>query len=538
MTSVPTYVQQLIMDVAPTPRISNAQAQATSQASDAMIKFSNDIYERDVKIQEARALTTMKTELSRQYDESMNDPARLEQMQRSYKDGFIQGIKSPALAEQFSLMYDSEASALLAKAATARKQIQDQEHETAILGLIHSSIESGARYYENVLSDVPEYVIGAERALGANAITFDEMINAKNSDGTYMFTPNQKVMYKKMLDDGIQKRAEAIRNAQIEDENLKATDFAEWADRKGYSPQQIAQMSPDNVIGSSRAKDYAEALGAANVDQMAQIAGELQSQYGEHTNQAMWRITSGMNPDKAAAFNLMLKGGYNEQIRLLNDVAGIKDSDLDAEYRQTMMEGDLGKVPDMESVVFSDNEVARNAAAMRDEGDGAGAYSYQNQLARLAKIYRLRNPSKTPEEAVKFANQYTLDNYNFGRLNGADYRIPTNLPDGRTIDKDMAGVIEERVDSAIKALDMKALGKNIYQRDSIIAVLSPDKSGLMFKDSETNTLVLDSSGTPTELKFDAVLKSYSNERLGEIKGKRLGRAQKALLKEGMKGSVK
>ncbi len=527
MRDIPQYIQQLSMGVSGPVQLSSAQARATSQASDMLNKFAQDIYSRDVEIQKTKALSQMRIELARQYDESQNDPIKLKQAQNGYKEGFLKGIKSPDLAEQFTILYDTEAAAHLAKATEIKKKMQDQEHEASILSLIQSSIESGSRYYDNVDSKIPEYVLGAEKALGANAVSFDELINAKNSDGTYMFTPNQKVSFSTMLNDGIKKRAEQIQAARIADEQLKATDYAEWADRQGMTPMQIIQSQTGqpriDVIGATKAKVYAEAAKQSQTPEgLAQVAMQLKQEYGEYSGQAVKRIAAGLDNDKAAALNLMVNdgGNYSEQIKMLNDISPLKDSQIDEEYKSTVIDGGLQKPADIETAVFTNPEIVRNAAAMTQEGDALGAQSYRKQLERLAKAYQVRNPSKSMDEAIEFANRYTLDNYTFGKLNGVDYRIPAKLPDGRPIDKGTASLIEDEISDKINTLDLAVGGTPIRQRDSVVAILNDDKDGVLFKDSQTNTLILDSTGMPAKVKFGDVIESINKNAQAEMEPKR------------------
>jgi len=535
MREVPQYIRQLGMNVQGGVQLSNAQARITEQASDALGKFGADIYQRDVEIQKVKALSQMRTELARQYDQAQNDPAKLQQAQQGYRKGFLNGIKSPDLAAQFEAIYDTEASAHLAKATQVRKQIQDQEHEASILTLIQSSIDSGARYYDSVGSDIPEYVLGAERALGSTAVSFDELLNAKNSDGTYMFTPNQKVSYQKMLNDGIQKRAEQMRAARLEDMQLRQTDFAEWGEKNGLTPMQIAQIQIEekrdyiDVIGNTNAKAFANAFKQAQTpEQLMQAHQMLKEKYGEYTPNAFSKIAQHVGDDKAAAVRLMMDSNapfYSEQIQLLNEAANLKDAEIDESYKKMQFDSRFGRrsVDDIETIeegVITNNDIDRMVRSMIRENRVNEAAAYRKQVERLAKMYRIRSPEKSVDESIDFANEYTLRSFKMGNINGVDYRIPAKTPKGAPIDAVAASVIEDAVKEKIDTLDMAVGGIPIRRRDGIIPFLSPNKDAFLFRDmTARNALVLDSEGAPAMVKIDDIIKEQSEEGKREFQEK-------------------
>jgi hypothetical protein len=515
MRELPEYVRRIQMGEMPMVNYSGSMAQAESlgRASDALGKMATDMYDRDVEIQKISAKAQMDATLNEQFLQAGNDPAALREMQTKYKAGFVKGIKSPRLAEEFSAVYDANASALLSKATSNRMQIQAQEHEVALLSAIDNAIESGAQYVDNVFSEIPEHVMGAEVALGTNAVAFDNLISARNQDGSFMFTPAQQVSFKRRLEDGIQARAEKAQAIAIAEQNLKMTDYAAWAESKGMSVDQIA-MAQENqpyidVIGSGKAKQYAEAIkGAQNIDEFAQMAMQIKGEFKQYAPNALAKIARNLPADKASALNLALSddaNNYSEQIAALNLIAPLKDSALDEEYKATTAE----PVIDIETAVYSSPEVIQNAAAMREEGDAQEAMPYLTQTVRLAKAYRIKNPSASTDDAIKFANAHTMDKYRFNKMNGVTYRLPTKLPNGRPLDQGEADTIDGYIKDNINKLDFQAIDRNVVRRDNVVPVLNPTRDGLLFKADDK--FLFDSAGKPAEVKFVDALQASQAE---------------------------
>ena len=527
MREVPEYIRQLQMGSMPMVEYSGSMAAAkqTGQISDQLGQLAVNMHAKDVEIEKLRVSSEMDKTLNEQFLQAQSDPAALKSMQDGYKKGFLKTIKSPALAEQFAVLYDSQANSLIEKASINKMRVQDQEHERLALEAIDNAIEMGAHYVDNIFSNVPEHVAGAEVALGTKQIAFDTLLTAKNSDGSYMFTPAQQVSFKKRLEKGIQAKAEAAQMAAIAEQNLKMTDFAGWAETKGMSVEQILAHAekegidnPD-VIGAQKAKAYAEVFKSApTVDDFANVATQFKAEYGKHADRALERMAPHMPIDKAAALKLATgqnAESYAGQIKALAAISGIKDSVLDDEYRATFTDE---KPADLEKIVYSSEDVARNAAAMRNEGNSSDALPYVTQVARLAKFYRIQNPNATPEDAASFANAYTKNTFHFGRLNKADYRIPAKLPNGMQIDSSKASEIAGAVDDAISSVDAYAGGRKIIRTDDVTASLNTKMDGLFLKSGDT--ILLSKEGKPVELKFDELLKRSRAEATATLDMKR------------------
>lgn len=527
MRELPEYVRQLQMGSAPMVEYSGSMAAAkqTGQISEQLGQLAVNMHAKDVEIEKLRASSEMDRALNEQFLQAQSDPAALKSLQDGYKKGFLKGIKSPALAEQFSVLYDSQANSLLEKSTQNKIKVQDQEHEKMALEAIDNAIEMGAHYVDNIFSNVPEHVAGAEVALGSKQIAFDTLLTAKNADGSYMFTPAQQVSFKKRLEKGIQAKAEAAHNAAIAEQNLKMTDFAGWAETKGMSVEQILahaqEQGIDNpdVIGLQKAKAYAEVFKAApTVDEFANVAAQFKAEYGKYSDKALERLAPNMPMDKAAALKLATgqnAEAYTGQIKALAAISGVKDSVLDEEYRATFTDE---KPADLENVVYSSEDVSRNAAAMRNEGNASDALPYVTQVARLAKFYRIQNPDSSRDDAVAFANAYTKDSFHFGRTNKVDYRIPAKLPNGMEIDSSKASEIEGAIGDAITKVEAYAGGRKIVRTDDITAALNTKMDGVFLKSNDT--ILLGKDGKPVELKFDEMLKLSRAEATATLDEKR------------------
>lgn len=328
------------------------------------------------------------------------------------------------------------------------------------------------------------------------------------------FTEGMSLIDRKRLEGHIEAKIEKLQRAARADETLKASDPAEWGNKHGLSVEQIAGMYGEgefvDVIGNKKAKVYAETIKSqASPDRILAYADQIKAEYGGYANNALMKIAPNLPVDQASALNIAMNSDpelYAEQIKLLTDLSRYKDSELDEEYKSTVFDGAVGAVDALEEKVIE--TVDRHAKAMREEGNGNNALPYISQTARLAKLYRIQNPTKTVDESVVFANQYTDSKYFFAKANGAEYRIPSQLDDGTIMTPVYVNKLESRLKEYIPKIDMKVGGKDVLKKELVTPFLNPDQTGVWFRSPE-NTLILNSENKPAEAKFTDVLEKLT-----------------------------
>jgi hypothetical protein len=503
---VPQYVQQLSLGSAPVAQLSNAQARATMGVSEQLSEISQDIERRSTEIESLKATTELKTTLNDQFTRAPNDPAALKAMQDGYKEGFIKKINNPELAQKFSIIYDGEASALLARATEGFQNIQEQEHELLMLKAIDSSIETGARYTENIFSNVPEYVLGAETAMGTNAIAFDSLLSARKSNGEYMFSPAQQVSFKRRLEDGIMARAK-------EDMKLRMEDPAGWAEQRGLGVKQIVAMQEGSlnptVIGKKTAKAYVQQLNSAgSAEELVMAAGQLlNGRYMEHKREALLDLrAAGLSPEQEAIINIY--NSRNPDIEAANaifETATLTDESRNAEYR--LRTG--GDNPQDLSISVA-QEMEKDLTAMYNEGYTPNeAHEFATMTANLAKQYRIKNPKLSQSQAAEKAINYYRGQYNFAEINGVEFRVPVDYDAEAIADRLKAKLPEiEMADLENPELMEKSRRK---LQDVAIPRLSSDGKGVSFV-APNGEVIVDKNRQPVKITFDEIV---SGETMAE-----------------------
>lgn len=339
----------------------------------------------------------------------------------------------------------------------------------------------------------------------------DILNNEKFSDGI-------SLVNRKRLEGHIEAKIEKINRAARADASLKEVDPAGWGEQHGLDVEQIASMQEGyvDIIGNKKAKSYAEIISKTESPQeIVNFANQIKQEYGGYANNALGKIASNLSPDKASALNIAINSDpeyYAEQVNLLTELSRYKDTDLEKEYKATVMEN-----PDLiDDVVFE--ETSRPAQAMRNEGKSAGALPYINQTARLAKLYRIKNPTMSVDDSVKFANQYTNDKYFFGKANDTEFRIPSQLDDGTILSTMYADKIASKLKEQIPKTEMKVGSADVVRKQDVSPFLNPSQDGVWFRTPE-NILVTNSSGNPSEIKFKALL-DLSPEEVAKLEKKR------------------
>lgn len=220
---IPQYVSQLTMGSMPLVRPTGLQAEAQSlgKASQQAIYIAEDMNRKSTELEELQAQTTLRTEMSRMYNEAKNDPALLKQKIDGFKTGFVKGIKNAELAQKFEMIYDTTAIPYIDKATDQYNRILDQEREVAALTHIESSISGVKDLADGLVSDIPERNMAAHASMSDIINEVSKTVSMRKSDGTFMFTPEQQIAYTKRAQKQIEEQVKTARLRPIENELLQ-----------------------------------------------------------------------------------------------------------------------------------------------------------------------------------------------------------------------------------------------------------------------------------------------------------------------------
>lgn len=299
------------------------------------------------------------------------------------------------------------------------------------------------------------------------------------------------------------------------DQKLKIDDPAAWGLKYGMSLNQIveAQQNPQtaSVIPKESASQITQQLmNAQKPEEIAQFANDLKQEYGDYAPNAVNDLKRAKLPDEhEAMLSLALDNPVknNEAISLLMDAAKVGSKGIDEAYKLTVTTGIFTSSPGDPKIV--DEKVVSDSGefvkSMLNEG-----YSFEEVsrniaiTSTLAKAYQIKNPSAGVEDATAFAMRQVTEKYKFAELNGIKYRVP--------IDYDV-NAVEDRIQQFYAAMEFStgkgdiASNADAHLKEIAAPFLNAKKDGIRFR-APNGELLLDKSGKPAELNFDAVI---SNE---------------------------
>ena len=221
---VPRYIGQL--GISSLPKVDFASSgDATRAVSEELSGMADVMQKKAQEIEKLKASATLKTELSRMYKESPNDPALLKSKIDGNKSGFIKGIESPYLAEQYSIIHDEIALTYIDKATSNYNQVLDNEKRVASRLNAEALMESIKDVIPNLYSETPEVKDAALASLygdeskGSTGLfgEISEMAAMIGADGKPLFDDAESAAYITRAQKLIKSETKKARLAPIED---------------------------------------------------------------------------------------------------------------------------------------------------------------------------------------------------------------------------------------------------------------------------------------------------------------------------------
>lgn len=260
-----------------------------------LVDDTNKIAEQAEKTYLLRSSTTMKGDLYRIEQENQGNPDGMELAFQKYKEGFFEkvaGDQNRALLEE---QFQSETMPYLRRATTVKKQRLDDQLQVDGTLSVQAAKDNILKNGGGIFSKDPGAVYDAGRNLAVQGASIEEISKLTKSDGTPMYTPEQ--------------RAAMLR---IPQEAINDLALAAWAQRPDTEKLEIAEKAMKGEgggmpkdTGGDTVKPYTKEQIAAKREQIDKpskfddIFKEAAAEYGLDWKELKLRaaVESSLNPD-------------------------------------------------------------------------------------------------------------------------------------------------------------------------------------------------------------------------------------------------
>lgn len=468
-------------------------------------------------------LTGQTLEIYDKYAKSIQDDETLSDFQKRYLDSkftanrdnigsasltYEAQLKAKKRLVDFDAKVDAAQNIILSDPSQLKSQIADLE---ATLGLVPMTGPAKTEVEKKMREQIAASYIGA--IAQTNPAQAKKELQGKLMES--MMSPDARLAAMDRMDGKI----EALQRKAQADLQMQILDPAGWGEKHGLGVDQIAQMQANpataSVVSDKKAKMVIKQMTAIdNTDGVIAFAQEVRDTYGEYTPNAVRDLMKGgMPPAHAAMMQMALDDpvAYNEQIDLMLQAGKAGDKELNEAYKTKVFTyGFDGQADPSEIEESVSKDVSDMVDTLYQEGYGFDEINENLRLTtNLAKSYRIKHPSASEDDAVKFATSYFNSKYRFAELNGVKYRIPATDPYGGVYDADD---IEGRIEDHYGKMEFYTGDTKASEKLKEVArpFLNPTKTGVRFRAPDGEVL-LNKDGGIAELLFEDVVKQETPE---------------------------
>lgn len=208
---------------------STLPARVQAQVSQGLIEGSQQIYAQSQKSYLMGLSTTMKQELARIESNNLGNPEAMEASFASFKKGYLEKVQGDEARSILEEQYVSETMPYLRRAQGTQRERVDNTTATQGLTLVQQAKDHIVKNSSGIFSNDPGAVFDATRNMEMQAASIQEVAGMTKSDGSPMWTPEQRA---RMLD---------IPNASLQE--VAGLDWSQKTDAEKIS---IVQKAMEN----------------------------------------------------------------------------------------------------------------------------------------------------------------------------------------------------------------------------------------------------------------------------------------------------
>lgn len=180
-----------------TPQIVSIQpSSGASQASQAIATVTSNIglqiSDQAQKNYLLRVDTEMRSQIARIERENLGNPEKMEKQLSDYQEGLLETLPYKGLADKVSSNFSIHSQPLINKAYLAKRERIDNETEVESLLGIDSINNAMLDIAPDVFNEDPDIAKVAGEKVQKSILELQDVLNTTKSDGSDMFTPEQK----------------------------------------------------------------------------------------------------------------------------------------------------------------------------------------------------------------------------------------------------------------------------------------------------------------------------------------------------------